>query len=77
MMVSSLVKVGPHLGIVIDVENWEHLGLPRRPAHHLIRWLPSEVNDLIATQTTWLNLANADCTVLVHRDLFGEEQAEL
>ena len=76
-MVSSLVKVGPHLGIVIDVENWEHLGPSRRQPHHLIRWLPSEVNDVIATKTTWMNLANADCTVLVHRDLFGEEQAEL
>ena len=71
-MVDSLVKIGPHLGIVVDLEFWLGRG-GHKKTRYQIMWLPSEVNDNIAAKTSWVNLANADCTVLVHRDLFGEE----
>ncbi len=72
-MVGSLIKMGPHTGIVIDA------GIGRDgDLIHKIMWLPNK--DQASLADCWINrrlFEPHEFRVLVECDLYGEEQAGL
>ena len=72
-MVGSLIKMGPHTGIVIDA------GIGRDgDLIHKIKWIPNKGQASLSE--TWINrrlFKPNDFKVLVKCDHYGEEQAGL